>query len=202
MPAARAAITTLAETAEGRLIGCGTHKGLLVPQGLGLLFWDRACKELEPAYLAAIGLANPPADFIARPDDMVPAPTAGRFELGNFNLPAIQALGAALDLINEIGVETIQAHCFDLGDRLKAGLDELGVKLVGPRDRAMHIYVAAALPAEEWIDYFASKDVRISPERDGVRISFGMFNTEADIDRFLSVVKERGASTGRSTKVA
>ncbi|RFB90693.1 aminotransferase [Rhizobium leguminosarum bv. trifolii] len=185
-------------------IGCGTHKGLLVPQGLGLLYWDRTRTELEPAYLAAISLANPPADFIARPDDMAPAPTAGRFELGNFNLPAIQALGAALDLIGELGIEKIQAHCFDLGDRLIAGLDVLGVNLVGPRDRlnrAPHIYVAA-LPAEEWIDYFASKDVRVSPERDGVRISLGMFNTEADIDRFLAVVKERGTSTGRSSRAA
>ncbi|WP_376752892.1 aminotransferase class V-fold PLP-dependent enzyme [Agrobacterium cavarae] len=163
---------------------------------------DRTRTELEPAYLAAISLANPPSDFIARPDDIAPAPTSGRFELGNFNLPAIQALGAALDLINELGVEKIQAHCFDLGDRLIAGLDELGVGLVGPRDRsnrAPHIYVAA-LPADDWIDYFASNDVRVSPERDGVRISLGMFNTEADIDCFLAVVKERGSSTGRSSK--
>ncbi|MES0033407.1 aminotransferase class V-fold PLP-dependent enzyme, partial [Mesorhizobium sp. M0040] len=166
-------------------IGSGTHKGLLVPQGLGLLYWDRTRTELEPAYLAAISLENPPADFIARPDDMAPAPTAGRFELGNFNLPAIQGLGAALDLINEIGIEKIQAHCFDLGDRLIAGLDALDIKLVGPRDRsnrAPHIYVAA-LPVDEWIDYFASEDVRVSPERDGVRISLGMFNTASDIDR-------------------
>ncbi|MER8950959.1 aminotransferase class V-fold PLP-dependent enzyme [Mesorhizobium sp. M0809] len=185
-------------------IGSGTHKGLLVPQGLGLLYWDHTRTELEPAYLAAISLENPPADFIARPDNMAPSFTAGRFELGNFNLPAIQGLSAALDLINEIGIEKIQAHCFDLGDGLIAGLDELGVKLVGPRDRAHrapHIYVAA-LPAEEWIDFFASKDVRVSPERDGVRISLGMFNTEADIDRFLLVVKERNASAGRTTTAA
>ncbi|WP_352646342.1 aminotransferase class V-fold PLP-dependent enzyme [Mesorhizobium sp. M0136] len=165
-------------------IGSGTHKGLLVPQGLGLLYWDRARTELEPAYLATISLENPPADFIARPDDMAPALTAGRFELGNFNLPAIQGLGAALDLINEIGIEKIEAHCGDLGDRLIAGLDALNIKLVGPRDRANrapHIYVAA-LPADEWIDYFATKDVRVSPERDGVRISLAMFNTSSDID--------------------
>ncbi|MGR9466363.1 aminotransferase class V-fold PLP-dependent enzyme [Rhizobium leguminosarum] len=193
-----------AKKVSATFIGCGTHKGLLVPQGLGLLYWDRTRTELEPAYLAAISLANPPADFIARPDDMAPAPTAGRFELGNFNLPAIQALGAALDLINELGVEKIQAHCFDLGDRLIAGLDELGVGLVGPSDRANrapHIYVAT-LPADEWIDYFTSKNVRVSPERDGVRISLAMFNTEADIDRFLAVVKERNSSTGRSSRAA
>lgn len=185
-------------------IGSGTHKGLLVPQGLGFLYWDSARTELEPAYLAAISLANPPADFIARPDDMAPARTAGRFEIGNFNLPATHALGAAIDLVNEIGIEKIQAHCFDLGDRLIAGLDELGVKLVGPRERdhrAPHIYVAA-LSAEDWVDYFGSKDVRVSPERDGVRISLGMFNTESDINRFLEVVKERGVSSGRPPKAA
>ncbi|WP_353038052.1 aminotransferase class V-fold PLP-dependent enzyme [Mesorhizobium sp. M1076] len=185
-------------------IGSGTHKGLLVPQGLGLLYWDRTHTELEPAYLAAISLENPPVDFIARPDDMALAPTASRFELGNFNLPAIHGLGAALDLINEIGIEKIEAHCFDLGDRLIAGLDALNIKLVGPRDRsnrAPHIYVAA-LAADEWIDYFASKDVRVSPERDGVRISLGMFNTASDIDRVLDVIKERTNTAGRSSKAA
>ncbi|TIV59125.1 aminotransferase class V-fold PLP-dependent enzyme [Mesorhizobium sp.] len=181
-------------------IGSGTHKGLLVPQGLGLLYWDRTRTELEPAYLAAISLKNPPADFIARPDDLALPPTAGRFELGNFNLPAIHGLSAALDLISEIGMENIQAHCFALGDRLIGGLDELDVKLVGPRDRSIrapHIYVAA-LPADQWIDYFAAMGVRVSPERDGVRISLGMFNTTSDIDRVLQVIKQRGKRTGRS----
>lgn len=185
-------------------IGSGTHKGLLVPQGLGLLYWDRTRTELEPAYLAAISLENPPHDFIARPDDMAPASTAGRFELGNFNLPAIQALGAALDLINDVGIEKIEAHCFELGDRLIAGLDELDIKLVGPRarkDRAPHIYVAA-LPAEDWVDYLASKNVRVSPERDGIRISLGMFNTEADIDRLLTIVGEKRVSSDRTSKAA
>lgn len=185
-------------------IGSGTHKGLLVPQGLGLLYWDRARTELEPTYLAAISLKNPPVDFIARPDDLAPSPTAGRFEVGNFNLPAIQGLGAALDLIAEVGVENIQAHCSVLGDRLIDGLDALDIKLVGPRDRSIrapHIYVAA-LPPDEWIDYFAKKAVRVSPERDGVRISLGMFNTVSDVDRVLEVIKERGDETNRSWKAA
>ncbi|UIJ82326.1 aminotransferase class V-fold PLP-dependent enzyme [Rhizobium leguminosarum] len=185
-------------------IGCGTHKGLLVPQGLGLLYWDRTRTELEPAYLAAISLKNPPADFIARPDDMAIAVTATRFEIGNFNLPGIHALDAALDLIAQIGMENIQAHCFELGDRLIAGLDALNIQLVGPRDRAVrapHIYVAA-LPADEWVDYFTSVDVRVSPERDGVRISLGMFNNASDIDRLLDVIRTRRQANGRSPRAA
>jgi selenocysteine lyase/cysteine desulfurase len=178
-------------------IGSGSHKGLLVPQGLGLLYWDKSRTELEPAYLAAASLAEIPADLIARPDKLAPAASARRFELGNFNLPAIHALGASLDMIDAIGVQNIQNHCFDLGDHLIALLDTLDIRLVGPRERehrAPHIYVIA-LPAAEWLGYFEENGVRVSPERDGIRVSFGMFNTFADIDRLIDVIRRRGVKS-------
>jgi selenocysteine lyase/cysteine desulfurase len=185
-------------------IGAGTHKGLLVPQGLGLLYWNAALTELEPAYLATISLAEPPSDFIARPENMTLAPTAGRFELGNFNLPAIQALGASIDLINAIGVENIQNHCFDLGDYLIERLDRLKIGLVGPRERqhrAPHIYVIA-LPADHWLEYFAQSGIRVSPERDGIRVSFGMFNTTADIDHLIEAIRHRDAPPASAARTA
>ncbi|WP_267426783.1 aminotransferase class V-fold PLP-dependent enzyme [Methylobacterium sp. GC_Met_2] len=182
-----------AKAMKATFIGSGTHKGLLVPQGLGLLYWDATKIEMEPAYLAAASLAEPPADFIARADNMALPATAGRFELGNYNLPAIQALGAAIDLINEVGIDNIQNHCFDLGDYLIERLDQLDVGLVGPRDRqhrSPHIYVIA-LPAAEWLDYFTQNGIRVSPERDGIRVSLGMFNTPADIDRLIEAIRAR-----------
>lgn len=178
-------------------VGSGTHKGLLVPQGLGFLYWDKSKTELEPAYMAAISLANPPSDFIARHGNMTLSSTAGRFEIGNFNLPAAMALGAALDLIASVGVEVIEAHCNALGDRLISGLENMGVKMVGPTERkyrAPHIYVAA-LPADEWVAKLAAHDIRVSPERDGIRISLAMFSTVADVDRVLDVI---GATRRRS----
>jgi len=176
-------------------IGSGSHKGLLVPQGLGLLYWDKSRTELEPAYLAAASVAEMPADLIARSDKLEPAASARRFELGNFNLPAIHALGASLDMIEAIGVQNIQEHCFELGDHLIAQLDVLDIGLVGPRDRphrAPHIYVLA-LPAAEWLGYLEENGVRVSPERDGIRVSFGMFNISADVDRLIDVIRRRGA---------
>jgi selenocysteine lyase/cysteine desulfurase len=193
-----------AKAMKATFIGSGTHKGLLVPQGLGLLYWDASKIELEPAYLAAASLAEPPTDFIARADNMALPATAGRFELGNYNLPAIQGLGAAIDLINAVGIGNIEGHCFDLGDYLIERLDELDVGLVGPRDRqhrAPHIYVIA-LPAAEWLDYFTQNGIRVSPERDGIRVSLGMFNTTADIDRLIEAIRARNVpSTQARTAV-
>lgn len=169
---------------------CGCHKGLLVPQGLGLLYCNVNQDDLQPAYFAIGSLANPPADLIARPDEIELRESAGRFELSNHNLLGINALLASLDLIESIGVENINAHTLTLGDYLIAGLDNLGVALAGPRTRECrsHIYVAKLDPAE-WIPYFDDNAVRVSPERDGVRISFSMFNTIDEVDRLIDIIR-------------
>jgi cysteine desulfurase/selenocysteine lyase len=178
---------------QASIVGSGCHKGLLVPQGLGILYCKEGLDELQPAYLAMSSLANPPGDYIARADNMALKHGAGRFEIGNLNLPDIHALDASLDFIEGIGLDAIEAHMYDLGDRLIEHLDEQRIRLVGPRaraDRAPHIYVLD-LPAETWLDYFASQQVRISPERDGIRVSFGLFNTFEDVDRFAAIVARR-----------
>ncbi|UVO39614.1 aminotransferase class V-fold PLP-dependent enzyme [Bradyrhizobium arachidis] len=186
------------------LIGSGCHKGLLVPQGLGILYCRQGLDELQPAYLAMSSLAHPPGDYIARADNMMPKAGAGRFEIGNLNLPDIHALDASLTLIESVGLSAIEAHLYDLGDRLIERIDDLGVRLVGPRnraDRSPHIYVLD-LPADAWAEYLASRQVRVSPERDGIRISFGLFNTAEDVDRFAGILAESGNLPARAGAAA
>jgi len=186
------------------LIGAGCHKGLLVPQGLGILYCRQGLDELQPAYLAMSSLAHPPGDYIARADNMALKPGAGRFEIGNLNLPDIHALDASLTLIESVGQAAIEAHLHDLGDRLIERMDDLGIRLVGPRaraDRSPHIYVLD-LPADAWADYLASRNVRVSPERDGIRVSFGLFNMAEDVDRFAEVIGERGSLPVRAGAAA
>lgn len=173
------------------VLAAGTHKGLLVPQGLGILYVQDGLKELQPAYLAASSMARPPADFIARPDDMETRADASRFEFGNINLPDLHALSAAIELIESVGVPVIRNHVTKLGDKLLASLDELDVRVIGPRsaaDRA-HIYVLD-LPVAQWAEYFARHQVRVSPERGGIRVSFAMFNTPEDVDRLIEVIRK------------
>jgi selenocysteine lyase/cysteine desulfurase len=176
------------------MVAAGCHKGLLVPQGLGILYADAALDELRPAYLAAASLAEPPADFVARPDRMELRRGAGRFEIGNFNLPDLHALAASLDLIERVGVGNVEEHVLALGDRLIGRMDRLGVRLVGPRTRSRraHIYVLD-LPGGGWMEHLASNNVRVS---------FGMFNTEADVDLFADIVRRRLDGVGRVMEAA
>ena len=127
--------------------------------------------ELKPAYLAMSSMANPPADYVARPDDMAVRKDALRFEFGDVNLPDVHALSAAIGLIQSVGVEALQKHVLALGDLLFEHLDALGVSVVDPRARSRrnHIYVLQ-LPVERWADFFARNDERVSPERGGIRV--------------------------------
>ncbi len=177
------------------MIAFGCHKGLYVPQGLGVLYVRNGLSELRPTYLATAGLAHPPPDLIATADNMQPRTDAGRFELGNFNLPGIHALGASLTLIERIKVERINEHVLDLGEHLIKRLDELDIGLIGPRERRYrsHIYVLD-LAVEEWLQYLTDENVRVSPERGGIRVSFGFFNTKSDVDRLAEIIRRRRSS--------
>jgi cysteine desulfurase / selenocysteine lyase len=178
------------------MLAFGCHKGLLVPHGLGVLYVSKSLREMRPAYLALASLAHPPSDLIARADNMQLKRGAQRFEIGNYNLPGIHALGAALDLIEQAGIANITGHALALGDRLLAHLDELRVGIVGPRarQRRSHIIVLD-LPVEDWLKYLEGENVRVSPERGGIRVSFAMFNTAEEVDRLAHIIA-RGMAAG------
>jgi cysteine desulfurase / selenocysteine lyase len=171
-------------------LASGSHKGLLTPQGLGFLWTAEPVSTLPPTYVANAGINNARADLVATTDPIELRPNAHRFEIGNFNLAAIHALGAALSLIESVSIDAIENHTQALGDQLIAGLDNLGVELAGPRERqhrAPHIYVLA-LTNPELPVYFADHGVRLAPVRDGLRVSLGMYSNSDDIDRFLTLL--------------
>lgn len=173
-------------------IASGSHKGLLTPQGLGFMYTATGVETLAPTYVSNAGVANARADLVASAEPIVLRGDAHRFEIGNFNLPAIHALGGALDMINELGLANIEDHVMELGDELIAICDKLGIDLVGPREREhrSHIYVLD-LKQEEWPAFFKAENVRLSPVRDGIRVSFGIYNTLDDVKR-LGTLLEKG----------
>ena len=183
------------------MLAAGAHKGLFATHGVGVLYCPaNLAMTLQPAYCSLAGIAHPPDDLVIGSGFLELTQSAQRFELGNFNHAGIHALSASLDLILGIGVEQIAEHVLRLGDRLIAHLDDLGVRLVGPRERERraHIYVLD-LPGQGWLEYLAANEVRVSRVRGGIRVSFALFNTEDEVDRLAEIVKRglrRSSSDG------
>lgn len=173
------------------MLASGCHKGLLVPQGLGILYASADLGPLEPVYLAASSVTNPTRSPDASYATAALREGASRFEIGNLNLPHIHALAMALALLERVGIAQVEQHVLTLGDRLVAGLDRLGIGLLGPADRHRRSHILVLdMVAAQWMDFLAAQNVRVSQQRGGVRVSFGLFNDEADVDRLLEIIAQ------------
>ncbi|WP_144632120.1 aminotransferase class V-fold PLP-dependent enzyme [Bordetella genomosp. 13] len=172
------------------MLAAGCHKGLLLPQGLGLLYVARELADLQPAYLAVSAVADAAPDRMVRDGAVALRPGAARFEIGNLSLPHVHALDAALAFLSSVGVDRIARHVQALGERLASHLDDLGVPLRAPAGQRSHIHVLD-LPGEGWGEYFSAHQVRVSPQRLGVRVSLSLFNTVDEVDQLAALIRRR-----------
>lgn len=102
------------------------HKGLLGPQGTGLLYIRKGIS-IRPLLAGGTGSRSNEEE---QPEDFPEG-----FEAGTMNAPGIIALGAAIRYINKIGVEVIEEHERKLTAKLQQGLADInGVILYGPHD--------------------------------------------------------------------
>jgi len=187
------------------------HKGLLGPQGVGILYIGPDII-LDPIIEGGTG-GGPSSD---EQPEMLP----DRFEAGTMNTPGIAGLGAGVRYILERGVENIRAMESDLLERLIEGLREVdGIVIYGPeniRNRTSLVSFNMADMDPGMVSYLLDEDYGImtraglhcAPDAhrflktfpEGcVRLSPGIFSTEDEVDRVISAVGEIGAGGKRDT---
>jgi len=106
------------------LLAVPGHKGLMGPQGTGILYVADGV-ELEPLIVGGTGGHS---SGMEQPDAM-----PERFESGTHNLPGIAGLGAGIDFIRTVGLEVIRQREETLVARLLEGLAAMpGVTCHGP----------------------------------------------------------------------
>ncbi len=174
------------------------HKGLLGPQGTGALYIA------DPDSLAVSCYGGGMVEEVTL-DRFTLLPCPARFEPGTPNIPGVIGLGAAIALVNQLGVGTIHAHESALGDRLREGLSGIsGVAVYSPTGSTVISFnvaekgpdlVALLLDQKAGICvrsgmHCAQPLTRSLHPRGTVRASIGCYTTGEEIDALAGAVEE------------
>jgi selenocysteine lyase/cysteine desulfurase len=189
-------------------LACGGHKWLASPTALGFAYAsDRFVDRYRPSLTYAPTAVPPAGDWRASWTEpgydpirtYALPPTAARFEVGVHHAALGAAgLAAALALLNQLGVERVAAHARELGDRVAAGVRDLGLEVVSPLEpehrSGLTVFRAGPSARDDLAlrDHLLARDIAVSVRYTsgigGVRVSTHLYNDGADVDRLLGAV--------------
>ena len=118
---------------------------------------------------------------------------AKKFEFATLAFGGLYQLGAGLAYLERVGGDRIGAHAIGLTARLREGLAARGFGLLTPADnRASIVCFTNTKPEAETRRVFAAAGIDVTIRESGtmIRVSPSLFNTAAEIDRFLEVSEE------------
>lgn len=177
-------------------LSADAHKWLLGPLAIGIVFVKREHFELlRPTLLGAWNVVAP--NFQTQ-DEIVFVPAAQRYEPGVLNIAGIYGMRAAIELIASHGIEAVGARILELKARLLAQLEPLGFEVFGPREgRAATGITTFRHPTASSAKLFAALEAagvvaslrRDRAGREHLRFSPHFYNTEAEIDRAVEVLR-------------
>ena len=117
---------------------------------------------------------------------------AAGFTVGMPNFPAVYAIEAALRYIDAVGVGEIQKAARPLVAACLAGLAELPVELLSPRDPAkLAGIIAFRHPAAEQIArQLRERNIHVMYHAGRLRVALHGYNTMRDVEAFLAVLRD------------
>ncbi len=116
--------------------------------------------------------------------------SARRFEYGTLGFESVYALDAALDYIEKIGIGSIEQHNLRLISYLRNQLQEQNVRFFTPEDNRAPILSFFTEDEKTIGRKLKENNIFVTARRWGqgqIRISPHFYNTEEDIDAFMSV---------------
>jgi len=166
------------------------HKWLLGPEGAGCFYCSKEIlDEIVPYNVGWTSVINESAyldyDLTLRPD-------AQRFEEGSLNTMGIYALGAAVDMILEIGIQNIQARVLALTDLMIQKLTEKGYQIVSsliPEERSgILCFRSQKHSSSELCRMLTDNGIIVSDRAQSVRASPHFYNSEEEIEQMIDVL--------------
>ena len=171
------------------------HKWLLSPEGAGIAYLSSEClSRLAPT---GVGWNSVVHDHDFSRIELDIKTTAARYEGGSYNIVGFLALGASLQLLQELGVENIGASILDFTDRAVEALTEMGANVCSPRSAA----ASSGIVSFELLGYDL-ESVRAHCREQGValacrdgrlRVSAHAYNNEEDLAKLIDALKSAPA---------
>ena len=169
------------------------HKGLLGPQGTGLLLCGS-----QPAPLLQGGTGSD-SRLQQMPDYLPDA-----LEAGTLNVPGIAGLAQGLRYLQKTGLQTVAQREHRQAKRCAKALEKMGFRVFAGEHQAGTVSFLPDCDCEEFAEKLAARDIAVRAglhcaptahesagtlETGTVRVSFGRDATDAQTDAFLAAVK-------------
>jgi selenocysteine lyase/cysteine desulfurase len=159
------------------------HKWLLGLWGGGFLYVDgETAATLRPRQVGYRSVETPTADSFEY------AAGARRFEVGSANPAPHVALREAVDVIDGVGVETIQSRIADLTGRLADGLP--ADRLFSPNPPESGLVTIDVPDPAATVDRLADHGITVRdlPHPEGIRASIHAVNTADEVDQLVDAL--------------
>ena len=187
---------------EADMVAAPGHKGLLGPQGTGILYIREG---LNLDILKEGGTGSKSEDLFQ--PELLP----DKYESGTHNTPGIVGLNEGIKFIFNEGIDKIKQHEEELCKYMLERLEEVpNIKIYGPKDaskRASVITINIGNMDSGEITFLLDSEYNIATrsgihcaplahktlgtlEQGAVRFSLGYFNTKEDIDKAIEALKE------------
>jgi cysteine desulfurase/selenocysteine lyase len=190
--------------ADVDFVTCGAYKWLLGPIGVAFFYIKRALQDR----FAPLGRGWKQISEYAYSDDRTKAPDvercsffddARRYEFASINLQGVYGLHAALQLVEEIGLEWIEQRTLDLNQKLRARLVENGFELFTPFDVRSGVTTFFTEGEIGLLEYLKARKISVTARAgcEQVRVSPHFYNTEDEVEEFVHhLIRWRGSGGG------
>ena len=174
---------------ERECIDClavGGHKWVLAPEGCGCLFISRRVVDRIQSVVHGWKSVQDADTYL--PYHFDPRLDAAKFEPGSPSHLSAHALGAAVDLLLEIGPAQVEARVLALTDYVAAGLRARGLEVMSPwgdGERSAIVVVRIGAAPQPVATELNLRGFVVRVRGGGIRIAPHFYNSEDDIDRFL-----------------
>lgn len=169
-------------------LSADSHKWLLGVPGIGALYVSKEIVDEVRPVLVGWKSTTDGWNFDRAFFDLLS--DTRKFEEGSMPYALIAGFDAAIELLEEVGIPTVQDQISSLIEHLVRGLETFGAELSPPKQHRHHI-VTFTIPnanTDELLNDLSELGIVLSKRRGRLRISPHFYNTEEEMDRVVTAV--------------